>query len=290
MKLFFIALVLSLNFSAFGQQSFCGNIDNSINPTEKNFKYCVDLPTANIDYSKVIYFFHGIYGSELTWFEEEKYHKVRNQMLSHGRPLPPIVTISFGKTWLVSRKQVNNEFSGLYEQIINQVFPFIEQQVLGVQTPKRLGFGMSMGGFNMVQVHLHSPNLFHKIALTCPAMANESPYAARDDIKNYIFRNDAKYAYVWKALKLSRKYFASTLAWEFDSPLKYLEKFIVSAKKTEFYISAVTHDEFGFTEGDVILANRLHHQGFKVKWEFVRGQHCDINPISVANFLMAPIL
>jgi enterochelin esterase-like enzyme len=285
--LVFGILFFSLS-SAFAQRSFCGKVENTSISTYKDFNYCVDYISDNIDFSKVIYFFHGIFGSEMTWFEEEKYQKIRNQFIKTGRPIPPVVTLSFGETWLVSRQLESNPNTGLYEQIKQQVFPFIENLVLRVSSPTRLGFGMSMGGFNMTQLHLHSPNLFEKLALTCPAMANESPHAELGDIKDYVQRNSARYTYVLKALQLSRKYFETPFDWEQDSPLEFLEKFQLHSTQTRFYISAVTNDEFGFTEGDLVLANRLHHQGFSVKWEFVQGSHCDINPISVANFLMTP--
>ena len=145
-----------------------------------------------------------------------------------------------------------------------------------------------MGGFNLTQLHIQAPHLFDKIALTCPAMAIQSPYSRFRDVNQFISRNNARRLYVLKAMSLSKKYFSTPEQWNHYSPLEYLKRYYVKTSNTEFYISGVTNDEFGFLEGDIALAEQLYYLGYPVKWETVKGNHCDINSLSIANFVTRP--
>lgn len=286
--LFYLFLLTSLLPCSFAKSSYCKKVSADQSHSRKGFSYCVDYISNKIDHSKVIYFFHGIFGSERSWFKSKQFAKMREYMLQTDIAIPPVVTLSFGRTWLVNRYVAHNPHSGLYEQITEQVFPFIEGQVLQNKNPTRLGIGMSMGGFNLAQIHLQSPRLFDKIALTCPAMSVQSPHSKRKEIRDFISRNNARKIYVRKALSLSKKYFSSPTDWDNYSPIEYLKRYYIHPTNTRFYISAVVKDEFGFLEGDKALANHLYYLGHNVEWELVKGNHCDINPLSLANFITRP--
>ena len=117
-------------------------------------------------------------------------------------------------------------------------------------------------------------------------MSIDNPFNGFKTIKEYAKRNNARAAYVTKAVQLSRKYFQTSQSWVRNSPLERLKLNNINHSGTDFYISAVTNDEFGFNEGDILLANALYNQGAKVQWEFLNGNHCDINQESLANFFL----
>jgi enterochelin esterase-like enzyme len=98
---------------------------------------------------KLILQFHGGGESEKTWFESTGLgEQVRQSWRNSGIQAPSIVSVSFGPMWLLSNRSLLPQ-SGLYEVFVNEIFPYIEKQLMNGRIDERILIGHSMGGFNL---------------------------------------------------------------------------------------------------------------------------------------------
>lgn len=229
----------------------------------------------------VLYYFHGIGGSEYEWQNFPFYDKTYSLW---GTSAPTVVTISYGSAWLLA-EQNGSSYSGLYEHFIKTALPYLETQ-LQLSPERRLLMGLSMGGFNASQVYLKNPELFSKVALACPAITTVSPYASQEDIDAYQQRTGALTPYVTRALGLSSTYFPDEPSWEKSAPVQQAQR-RTNPQFPPLFVSGGMQDQYGFQEGGKAFVDAAVANGAQAKWTPLPGLHCTFDIIGNALFLLS---
>lgn len=243
------------------------------------FRFCYrNLETTNSD--DIIYFFHGLEGSEETWFTQYFGTLMIQKWWKHWGYRPRIVTVSFGPQWLL----VDNARYPLLPLFVKGVLPLLESKVGGLKQGRRHLIGQSMGGFNAAEVSLQASGLFKKVALLCPAITTIGPFDSSSDIEDYIRRTGASREKVLTMLQISRSVFIDQNDWDKHNPLLLLKK--PQTKKSQYLISVGESDDYGFQEGAAKFLQIARHHGTHAKWFPVAGGHCQFNRKGTAHFFM----
>lgn len=243
------------------------------------FRFCYrNLETTNSD--DIIYFFHGLEGSEETWFTQYFGTLMVQKWWKHWGYRPRIVTVSFGPQWLL----VDNARYPLLPLFVQGVLPLLEKKVGGLRRGHRHLIGQSMGGFNAAEVSLKASGIFNKVALLCPAIATVSPFDSSDKIEDYIQRTGASREKVQTMLQISRSVFIDPNDWTKHDPLRLLKK--PQTKKSRYFVSVGESDDYGFQEGAEEFVEISRQSGFQTKWIPVAGGHCQFNRKGTAHFFM----
>ncbi|WP_415061204.1 alpha/beta hydrolase-fold protein [Bdellovibrio sp.] len=284
--LFVISLLLCVSVSS--QGSFENEVEiekrnyscGSENLSGISFRYCYRNAEATTS-NDIIYFFHGLGGSEETWFTQCLGTLVIQKWWQFRGYRPRIVAISFGPQWLL----VNNKRFPLLPLFTKGIMPFLEKKMGGLQGGRRHLIGQSMGGFSAAEVALRNPGLFSRVALLCPAITTVGPFSSSEEIENYIERTNANPRLVKRMLKISRGVFLNQRDWENHDPLRLLQKYS-SAKRSKFYVSTGLSDGYGFLEGSEEFVDIAKDQSIISKWVPVPGGHCNFGRKATAYFIM----
>jgi len=289
----FVSLLFSTTISAKGLMSK-GIIDREIKQFGLNH-VCSTVPNTQATYCitrtqgstnpDVIYYFHCLFGDENNWLIIPQFHYIRQRWVEQNYMPPTVVTISYGPSWLVAPKG-ESEKSGLYEEIQNTIFPYLEKNKLNSTSKvpgKKILLGLSLGGPNSLEFFLHSPQKYAKVGLLCPALSNISPYASDDEVWDYIDRTGADPAHVMMALSIARDYF-SPQDWEKNSPLKLATRSLPRGG-AELLVFAGKSDSFGFYEGPLNFYNQARMSGGNATFLDNDAGHCFFPIAEVADFL-----
>ncbi len=128
----------------------------------------------------VIFYFHGAGGDHLTWIENGK--DIREAWIKNSINPPIVVGISIGEKWNLTPEHSN--ISSDLSFIKTEVFDFIKTEFGPFKQVS--GIGISMGGFNLLQVIIDNPNFFDKILLISPAVADLNPYSSEEELIEYV--------------------------------------------------------------------------------------------------------
>ena len=231
----------------------------------------------------VVFYLHGIGGSEQEWATFHGLNDIRDSWTHSGQQAPRIVTVSFGKAWLLAEKN-SSKNSGLFELFTESVLPALEQELGGIKGRKIL-FGLSMGGFNAVQILLKKPKLFSKVVLACPALTHVSPYDSNADIQAYIDRTHADPLRVLRAVALARITYPDAKTWQTGDPF-LLGNSLIGADSPPVLIHVGTEDEYGFFEGDQAFAELIQEKSTnELQWVLMKGGHCTFDAEKIAQFI-----
>lgn len=244
------------------------------------FSYCYRNAEATNN-ADIIYFFHGLDGSAETWFTQYLGTFMVQKWWQFRGYKPRIVTISFGKEWLL----VNNRRFALLPLFTNSIMPFLEKKMGGLRRGHRHLIGESMGGFNAAEVSLKNPGLFSRVALLCPAITTIGPFSSPLEIARYIERTGAFKENVRNMLRISQSVFVDNADWEKHNPLTLIKKYHFS-KKSKFFVSTGLWDTYGFQEGSEVFSTLANANSFYSIWAPVPGPHCNFNRYFTANFIM----
>lgn len=244
------------------------------------FKYCYRHAEATNN-DDIVYFFHGLNGSETTWFTQCLGTGIIQKWWDFKGYKPRIVTISFGPKWLL----VNNKRYPLLSALSKGIIPLLEKKMGGLRKGSRHVIGQSMGGFNAAEVALKNPGMFSRVALLCPAISTVSPYSSTQDINNYIFRTGAAKYLVEKMLGISHAIFTDESDWKNHDPLLLLKNYR-SSQKSKFFVTIGMNDGYGFQEGALQFYRLAGSHGFLSRWVSTPGGHCNFNRKSTAYFIM----
>jgi hypothetical protein len=230
----------------------------------------------------ILYYFHGIFGDKTSW--EQDGLQIREIWEQAKKDPPTVVSISFGQVWLLNDKNSSRQ-SGKLEVVLNEVLPMIEAQ-LNAQTSRELRylFGVSMGGFNVIQMVASRPELFKRVVLACPAITTITPFASKEEIDAYTKRNHAEPDSVQLSLRVARAHFPDIETWNLASPLLISER-IPLGISPKIFVTAVENDKYGFQEGDVAFSRMLQQRGIDLELSYNQGRHCEFKPLEVAGFL-----
>lgn len=134
----------------------------------------------NQNSNNVIFYFHGAGGDHLTWVENGK--SIRDSWVSNSIKPPIVVGISLGEKWNLTPASLN--ISENLSVIKNEVVNFMETEYGPFKQVS--GIGVSMGGFNLLQMIIDDPDFFDKILLISPAVADLPPYPTEKELIKYV--------------------------------------------------------------------------------------------------------
>jgi len=262
-------------------------------------QYAIYRDQLNSDDSRVIYYFHGAGGNELTWLDTHK--KIISEWQKRGTPIPIVVGLSFGYRILLIPSIEGNENSGYLEYFVEQVIPTIESSLPSpVMTRDVMGF--SNGGINAAQVFFRYPELFNKAVILSPAIYTVSPFndeeihhlimrerARRPKIKVFIKELLTGETYLENAIigrvnngKL--KYFTDPESWDKSNLLLHMERPVTT--QNQVYFACGSLDGGGFFSGTEDLVQSAKGLGYNVIWKPFKGGHLIVNQDDIANFLI----
>ena len=275
-------LLLALSVAggtAFAATKLVTNCEKNAAPL--NGGYCVTKTQGSTN-QDVLYYFHGRGLNESAWLDDTYYTAQLRQQWDETREQAPIVvSISFGKDWILAQKN-QSPYSGLFEVFIQGLLPKIETSLGGVKG-RRLLLGESMGGFNSIQMALKT-TLFEKVAILCAPIAEISPFSPTAEVEAYIRRTNADRSLVLELLEMGKAFFPTTRDWQTASPLALAREY-KKASAPEFYLAAGYYDGYGLYSGNAKFGEILRRSGATINWRPQWGGHCAIDIESLARFL-----
>lgn len=241
-----------------------------------SFSYCAGFD-HNRDNERILYFFHGLSGGPMNFWNRRAISEVRQQWRKHGR-LPKWVAVSVGRKGMLSE-------SGMEERFMKIVVPYVEKQLGFTQENKpkqRFVLGVSMGGANATNL-VQKQSLFDAAFLVCPAVSVINPKSSNKKIWSYSRRTGAYFSLVSSIYTF--------MPYEFSDEDYYNKVDPLIAGQLEFgkhtapmYIQTSSKDQFGFQEGGRLLAMIARMNGADVTFEELEGKHCMLEPQSIVNF------
>lgn len=282
MKLFIFLWISLLTIqSALGFETRCGNAQTE----DRAYSWCIHNDPQSTN-PHVLYYLHGLGGSEKNWKNLNAYQQLRGEWKRQGYPLPTVVSVSFGKAWLLTQVP-RGDRKGLYDLFIQNILPELEKS-LPRPFSKRFLMGESMGGFNSSQLLLKNGSLFTRVALLCPAIPTLSPYASEKEVDEFLQRNQPyvdPYLVGWMRA-WGQQEFPTAQDWNQHDPIALSSR--LTPQSPRLYVSCGKRDEFGFFEGSDLFARNAFEQNVRVRWVPLPGEHCVIDPVSVAHFFSEP--
>jgi predicted esterase len=272
----FVPLIAFASEPAGGLKSDCAKVEARV-----PWSYCVteSVGSNNLD---VLYFLHDAHDNEKTWENDKVTRAIRDEWARRGFRAPRVVTVSFGDIWLLAEKNTSKD-SGLFEMFTREIMPAIESRI-SPSVGRRYLLGISMGGFNALQLALKKGELFEKAVILCPAIAGVSPHSTSDEISAYIKRNKASGLRVKAMFKIARHFYPDESSYRAADPLAVIQSAPLSTIPP-LQISCGSADEFGFYEGASRFASLAQRAGVKVEWRSLQGGHCAADAGSAAAFL-----
>ena len=251
--------------------------------SSKQWSYCINKIEGSQS-KDIIYYFHGRNGNA-TWWNDKTYYtgKMHNLWLEKSKDIPTVVSISFGKLWLLTN--VNDESQKNFEKIFTEeIIKKVESQ-LDFKVSKRMVVGESMGGVNSMMIALKTKTLFHKAASVCAAMPTTSPFSSWKEIYDYVLRSSTSVKRALMMLWFAKKFYPNEKDWQANDPVQLSYK-VDSSLKTSIYLSCGEKDEWGCMEGSKIFVDNLSKAKADIHWYPRPGGHCDIDHESLAGFLV----
>lgn len=209
-------------------------------------KRCAVYLPAGYDESEktypVIYFLHGLFGSEDRW-EQRGARSIVDQLMGEGEVLPAIIAIADGDNSFYVNA-VNGK-APYEDYIIDDFIPFIESNYrIDTRRGSRAISGISMGGFGALMLGMRHPELFSSVsahsAVLIPIPLDQLPPRLRQSYQSQffeaVFGNPVDEAH-WKA----------------HHPVDLVAT-AKNLKTVAWYFDCGTEDRYGFHRG----AARLH--------------------------------
>jgi pimeloyl-ACP methyl ester carboxylesterase len=247
------------------------------------WRYCVTT-TAGSASRTILYFLHGHGHDAEDWARSRDYKKIiRRDWKEAGVQAPIVVSVSFGGFWLLIDKN-QSPLSGLLEYFKTDMMPVVEKGLALNGPPRRLLMGESMGGFNAAQVVMKYPGDFERAALTCPAVADLSPYPTKEALKAYKSEPGVNPLKVKLMLYLARKVYKTEADWRASDPFT-IGMTLLGPATPPLLISSGDRDQYGLYKSDEKFATLARAQGVDVTYTPMHGGHCSADPEAIARFL-----
>jgi hypothetical protein len=283
--LFSLILLNSITITSMAEEDFLPNVNKILCDSQEisnlKFNFCLYDPQKSNKSSDIVYFFHGLEGSEKTWFTQVLGTRLIHNLWSHWGYNPRIITVSFGPQWILA----DNEKYGYLRFMRTIAIPYLEKKIGGLNQGHRHLIGQSMGGFNAAEFSLKFPGFFSKVALLCPAITSVGPYSSYKDLERYIKRTGADRNLVYDLIKIGREYFMDQEDWENNNPLSLIRNY-QSPKKSKYLISVGVNDDYGFYEGSRKFKLIAKLKQFSAEMASVPGSHCSFSRWNVAKFIV----
>ena len=245
-------------------------------------RYCIDKQ-VNSKSHDLIYTMHPKGSNAEYWQNGKLGNGIKSIWLQKKHDAPTVVTISFGKIWLLTNKN-SRDISGLLDTFVNFVMPEVERKI-GIKNPNRILLAESMGGFSAAELIMAHPELFSRAAMICPALSTVSPYESIFTYYSFYKNTPVTIKKLFEIFFISRKYFSSLEEWKVGSPLSLADKKL-GPSTPPLYISVGDQDEYGFYDGANAFALIAKNKKVSaVVWHPLKGGHCVYDLPSIANFL-----
>ena len=238
-------------------------------PGHRAFEYCVRRPASGAG-AGVVYFLHGRGGSAsgaITEIADPVFATLRL-----GARAPWLVAISYGSNALVATTSVHDRAVPTTE-VNDYALPLIERELGIAGRPDRHLLGLSLGGFNAIDIFGDSPAKFSSLALLCPAVVDINPFDKTqvDDFKkrNAAILDPGKSNL---ALMIVQFTFQDEAHWNISNPMAKIRSGVLAGKPA--FVSIGSEDDYGFFEGTEHLSKELDAQGVVHDWAPVPGKHC----------------
>jgi len=247
------------------------------NDFEIKAEYCVTTPPQTVEAktSPIIYFLHGAGMSHHSWATSNVGRRARAYALEKGYEHPIVVTFSMGANWLLTEPKVLNAF-------VNSFMPYIEGRL--PHNGMRGVWGLSMGGYNGFQLYLKKYEFFDVFTLGCPAVSTISPFSSDEEVLAYIRRTGASSQLVFNMKRAFKKFFSTTESWDQHDVLKLAKDLDQKRLLPPLSFSCGDKDEFGFQEGNGLLAEILTSKQLAVSYTELDGTHCEMDIPAFVDF------
>lgn len=244
------------------------------------FAWCVTrLP--NSDPGVVLYHLHGRDLDEHIWNDPTFYTElVKTQWSQAGLTPPTIVTVSFGREWVLAPRGQAKQ-TGLRERFLTRALPRIEQG-LGGAPRTRLLLGESMGGFNAIQ--LLDSGLFAKAAILCPIVYDLDYPFTLAKAWGLVRQTGMEYKIALGFWWMMGDYVRAAPDWQAISPLA-IAAGLEAARAPRVYVSCGSRDQYGNFPGTLRFVEILRQRGVSVQWRPLYTRHCGVDVASLAEFL-----
>lgn len=230
---------------------------------------------SNSSNQEVIYYFHGILGNEYSWKQSSLRLSLYQGAESKGTIPPQVITISLGDTWFINDV---DRYMGTYTNRLvlfkEKIIPDIEQK-LKLNVSKRYLIGESMGGYNAFQLAAKYPSNFQKAVILCAAFLPVGPYSSNAEKQAFIARNKPwiQEEKLLQFMPAVLKDFPNAESWTKNNPINISANLQTTFPKS--IISGNEYDEFGFREGDQIVAENLWKDGNEIEYfQVAKSSHC----------------
>lgn len=220
------------------------------------------------DSENALWFFHGAGSEENAWYEPgmlaSKEWLAVEELLN---PYPHVFCMSFSKLWCISKTKdrrygERDAFVDSVEAIIHHV----EKQYLPNGPKKRIGVGTSMGGFNLLQMFTHRPNLWNGICLQNPML------------KDYTQPEKVMADYL-----IEREF--GRRDWDEQMPNNPQNMALVTKDHPRVHMQIAKHDEFGFQIPGRKYYEDLLAKGVNITLRENTAGHHDLDDVLAASFI-----
>lgn len=242
------------------------------------FSYCLG-EDKHASKDQLIYYFHGVAGSERNWLRLDIFQKVRQHWRARSK-LPKWVSISFGP----KASLLTNDRDRIFRE---RVIPWIEKKHGFEKSPPKHRFvlGTSLGGLNALVASLSDPTLFNANFFICPALISLNSFSSKEDFDDYVKRTRAKKLFVNIGFWLRPKHLDHWPTYVEHDPFYVAQKTLTS-KHGPMWIQSSSKDQFGFHEGAKIFSILARTRGTKIYHQMLEGGHCAIDAKSVSEFFI----
>jgi S-formylglutathione hydrolase FrmB len=253
--------------------------------TAVKWKYCLHTAPQGTN-GAVAYFLHGRGHDEKMWNDDTFYTAmIQKFWADHGTKPPLIVSLSFGRDWILAPKG-KAEKSGLLDVFMNELIPDAERRI-GSPPRYRVVFGESMGGLNSLIAGMNRPDFFQKVLSLCSPIYKVSAFSGFGTFRDFLTRSGADPRVIFGIRLLGLQYAADEQEWNKISPYELLKK-SNPRKLPELYVSDGLYDKYGIYEGGEAFAEMAKAKGIPLIWRPLYGGHCAIDITSAAEFLGSP--
>lgn len=238
-----------------------------------DFSYCHEAIEGSQS-KDVIFYFHGLDGSEKTWSERNLRKDIQSPEKNLTANYPHVISVSFGSRWFLT--DVSYIKKSRLKVFTESFLPKVPS-ILGFTPQKQILMGESMGGLNVLRLASEEPKLFDRVVVTCPALLAVGPYDSPTKMALFLF----SHPYVDKGSLLMLVPYALTefptlFDWQNNNPLTLVES--KDYQLPPVLLTSNDQDKFGVNVGTEIFANKLQAKKHSVQWIKETGGHCQHTP------------
>lgn len=244
--------------------------------------YCIMPSESPLPTDSVIYYFHGLFGSADEINSKFWRANIDEMYRMFPAKMPHLVSLSFGPAAIITPHSMNDT-APTPEQLHDALAVIEAKLEFKDKHPRRHLLGVSLGGFNALELFNEDQDAYESVALLCPALIDFNPFE-KTEIDAFIKRNK-KYLDMDKvnnAIALVHYVFGNSENWLKAAPLQYLKG--VNKSTHRFFASVGRQDDYGFFEGTANFVYKSGKLGLAMNWQPLNGKHCSANIHSLNNF------